>query len=98
LLAQAPDEVQAKCELLQQTMLARTRSPEKDDWSSTEDQSTANVITHRLSVLKQTLLQQGASAERALATLLPERAVGSYGTKSGFSTAARGPSPKSYQA
>ena len=76
----------------------RARTPTKDDWSSPENQALALSIDKRLALLRKTLLQQGAAAERALATLLPERAVGAYGDKSGFGQAARGPNLKSYQA
>lgn len=98
LIAQAPDAVQSMCMQLQQALQQRARTPTKDDWSSPENQALALSIDKRLALLRKTLLQQGAAAERALATLLPERAVGAYGDKSGFGQAARGPNLKSYQA
>jgi hypothetical protein len=98
LVAQNPETVQSLCAQLQQTLQARTRTAVKDSWTSPESQALALSIDKRLALLRKTLLQQGAAAERALATLLPDRAVGGYGEKSGFGQAARGPNLKSYQA
>lgn len=98
LIAQQPDLVQSMCAQLQQALQLRTRNPSQDNWTSPENQALALSIDKRLALLRKTLLQQGAAAERALATLLPERAVGAYGDKSGFGQAARGPNLKSYQA
>lgn len=98
LIAQTPDVVQSLCLQLQQVLQQRTRTPTPDDWSSPENQALALGIDKRLAGLRKTLLQQSAAAERGLATLLPDRATGAYGDKSGFGQAARGPNRKFYQA
>jgi len=98
LIASAPDTLMSLCQQLQQALHNRARSPGQDDWSSPEDQAAAQSIERRISALRTTMLQQGASAERALATLLPDRGLGAYGGKSGFASGARGPNLKSYQA
>ncbi len=98
LIAQAPETLQSLCVQLQQTLQNRSRTPDKDDWSSPENQSLALAIDKRLALLRKTLLQQSAATERALATLLPDRAVGAYGDKSSFGQTHRGLNLKSYQA
>lgn len=98
LIASNPDTVMTLCHQLQQTLHNRALSPARDDWSSPADRSAAQAIERRISLLRTTMLQQGASADRALATLFPDRALGAYGGKSGFASGARGPNLKSYQA
>lgn len=98
LIASAPDAVPDLCQQLQQVLHNRARNHGHEDWSSHDDQVAAQAIERRISTLRTTMLQQGASAERALATLLPDRGLGAYGGKSGFASGARGPNLKSYQA
>jgi len=99
LIDQAPDHVLRLCQQLQQTLQNRPQPPGKEWLPTTEEQAAAQLIDHRLAVLRKTLLQQGAAAERALTTLLPDRAVGVYSNKSGFGSAAvRSPHIKSFQA
>lgn len=98
LLAQNPEAVQSLCAQLQQALQNRARQGAKEDWSTPENRRLSESIDQRVGLLRKTLLQQGAAADRALATLLPDRAVGAYGDKSGFGQAARGPNLKSYQA
>lgn len=65
---------------------------------STTDHLLAQGIEQRLAQLRSTLIQQGAAAERALATLFPDRGVGAYADKSGYGPAGRGANRRSYLA
>lgn len=98
LISQNTDSLQALCLQLQQGLQQQARAGLDPETWGAEQQALAQSVEKRLAVVRQTLLQQGAAAERALATLLPDRAVGSYGDKSGFGHAARGTNLKSYQA
>jgi hypothetical protein len=98
LITSTPDALTSLCHQLQQMLQDGARGLAHADWSQPNDRAAAQAIERRIASLRSTLLQQGASAGRALATLLPDRALGAYGGKSGFTSSARGPHVKSYRA
>ena len=98
LVEQSHDKVNTLCQQLQQMLQTHVRVQKQEMLSSAEDRVLTQLIEKRLAVLKTTLVQQGAAADRALATLLPDRALGSYGNKTSSFGQARGPNLKSYQA
>jgi hypothetical protein len=98
LLQQEPASVSLACQQLQQLLVERSRQPGEENWSSPENRIAAAAIDQRMKSVRTTLLQQGAAAGRALATLLPAKALDSYGGKAAFGTATRGPNTRFYQA
>lgn len=98
LLQQDPAAVSLACQQLQQLLVERSRQPTSDNWSSAQDRLAADRIDQRMKSVRATLLQQGAAAGRALATLLPAETLDSYGGKAAFGTSSRGPNTRFYQA
>lgn len=98
LLAQNAAAVTQSCQALQALLQARIRQGGGDHWGSGEALAEAQTTGQRLQRLRQTLLQQGAAATRALAVLLPEQSANGYGGKSAFSPTSTGPHTKRYQA
>ncbi len=97
LLAQDATAVAQACQALQVLLQARSRQRTPEDWSAGGTLADAHTTQLRLQRLRQTLLQQGAAATRALAVLLPEQS-GGYGGKAAFSPSSAGPNTKRYLA
>lgn len=98
LIAQDSDTVLQLCAQLQHALQNPSARPTPGRELSTEDKLLGQHIEQRLGQLRATLVQQGAAAERALATLFPDRGVGAYADKSGYGPAGRGAHRRSYLA
>lgn len=98
LIQQDPAAVSLACQQLHQSLVEQSRRATAENWSSPENRIAAARIDQRMKSVRTTLLQQGAAAGRALATLLPAEALDSYGGKAAFGTSTRGPNTRFYQA
>lgn len=98
LIRQDADATAALCHQFQQLLASRPKNPAANAWSSPADLAAISAIDERMKHLRTTLAQQAALAQRSLSTLLPEQSVATYGGKTAFGAAPRGPNLKSYQA
>lgn len=98
LISQDADSTAALCLQLQQLLASQSKQSPSGGYEKPADLSAIASIDRRMKAVRAALAQQSASAQRSLSTLLPDHSVSTYGGKTGFGSAQRGPNLKSYQA
>jgi hypothetical protein len=95
LLAHQPEALALACQTLTTTLSSKLTHAAHSSSGLQMSQAEAETLERRFKQLRQSLLQQSAANDRALAALLPEESLAGYGSKSAFGGARRSANWKS---